>query len=138
MEHPLEQPTGSPTREPGPPDPDFPLPSAEAELYVHMEPRREQPAEASGTESTHQGLIKKLGPFTARLRMQMPGTASEHMLGTVERISLGVTWAGTVIGTFYAAGAAHLPPAGTVTVVVLEILVPPVVFRTRRHPREDK
>jgi hypothetical protein len=138
VEHPLEKPTDSPARETGPPDPDFPPPSADAELYVYLESRGEQPAEAPGMESTHQGLIKKLGPFTARFRMKMPGTASEHMLGTIERISLGVTWAGTVIGTFYAAGAAHLSPEGTLTVVVLEILVPPVLFRTRKRPREDR
>jgi len=38
-----------------------------------------------------------------------------------------------VICTLFGASSAHLPPAGTTILVVLEIVIPPVVFRSRRN-----
>jgi hypothetical protein len=56
-----------------------------------------------------------------------------RLLRTIERITLGATWAAGVTGTFFGATPAHLPPAGTFAVILLEIIVPPVVFRSRRR-----
>jgi hypothetical protein len=107
-----EKPTGSPARETGPPAPEVPAPeilpppTGDSLLYAYL-------------ESTTPERSRKLwlrGPLTARL----------------ERILLGGICAGTVTGTLYGAGAAHLSSQETLIAIALEIVVPPVVFLSSR------
>ena len=96
-----------------PPAPEvLPPPTGDSMIYVHL-------------ESTAQGRSGRLwlrGPLNARL----------------ERVLLGVAWAATVPSTLYGAAAAHLPPQGALVVIVLEIVVPPVVFRSWRRRRGSR
>jgi hypothetical protein len=72
------------------------------------------------------------GPRSAifiALEPEDPGDGAGRKLRTLERITLAAVWATAVICTLFGAGSAHLPPAGTIILVVLEIVIPPVVFR---------
>lgn len=55
----------------------------------------------------------------------------------LERATIAITWSATVIGTLFGASAAHLPPAGTTIVLVLELAAPPIILRARRSD-DDK
>lgn len=142
MDRPLEQPPGSPARDTGPPRPPVPMfeePSASAEVYVYKIPGDEfggtSVTARTGWSRTNKPRL--LGPIAAGIRIKVPPGESGRLLGTIERITLGTTWAAGVTGTFFGATAAHVPPAGTIAVIVLEIIVPPVVFRSRRRKDDE-
>jgi hypothetical protein len=139
MDHPLEKPAGSPVSQTGPPpDPEYEAPTAAAEVFWHLQTGEEHAVEATksttGQESPEKRRLYR--PLTARMGIKVPADASDRLLTTVENVTLGFTWSGTVLGTLFGAGAAHLPPAGTLTVVVLEVLGPPVLFFRRRKSRQ--
>jgi hypothetical protein len=90
------------------PDPDDPWPSSRAEIFVYLD------------------------SDDAADRPRSRPLDSDQMLRTVERMVLAVMWPFAVIGTLFGAGSAHLSPAGATIVIVLEILIPPLVFRGRR------
>jgi hypothetical protein len=143
MDRPLEKPSESPARDvgpPGPPDPRYEEPSASAELYLYKIPAGNEPGKTlvtTGNDGSRTNMPWLLGPIGAVVRVKVPPGESGKLLRTIENIALGATWAAGVTGTFFGAAAAHLPPAGTVTAILLEILVPPVVFRGRRR-KDDK
>lgn len=136
MDRHLEKPPGSPARDVGPPaqpDPMYPDPSASAEVYVWKIPPGGQPAGAPVTTGDRANMLRQLGPIAAGVKINVHPRESGKLLRTVENITLGVSWAGGVTGTFFGAAATHLPSAGTITLIVLEILIPPIFFRGRRR-----
>jgi hypothetical protein len=143
MDRPLEKPQGSPARDvgpPGPPDPTSEEPSASAEVYVYKIPSGDEPRETpntAGNKGSRADMLRPLGPIAAGIRVKVPPGESGKLLRAIENITLGTTWAGGVTGTFFGAAAAHLPAAGTITLIVLEILVPPAVFRSRRRKDDE-
>lgn len=113
----------------------LPEPSSMAELHIIV--KRDEGPDAPevrvGWPANHLfGWLRWLLPATAEARVTIPGTEAGLLLGMLERITVAVTWSATVIGTLFGASAAHLPPAGTITIVVLEILAPLVMLRARR------
>jgi hypothetical protein len=143
MDRPLEKPPGSPARDTGPPGPSVPTfeePSASAEVYVYKIPLGDELGGTSvtaGARWSRTNMPRLLGPIAAGMRVKVPPGESGRLLRMIERITLGATWAAGVTGTFFGAAAAHLPPAGTVAVLLLEITVPPVVFRSRRRKDDE-
>ena len=137
MDHPVEKPMGSPARQTGPPpdpDPEYGPPTEDATTYVYLQTGEDRPGKNTNRSiGKRTRMMRLLGPLTVRLGIRVPAAASEHMLSAFEDIALGGTWAGTVTGTLFGGAAAHLPPAGTLTAVVLEILAPPVLFCVRRR-----
>jgi hypothetical protein len=117
----------------------FEEPSASAEVYVYKVPGDE----SGGTSVTARtgwsrtNTPRLFGPIAAGIRIKVPPGESGRLLRTIERITLGTTWAAGVTGTFFGATAAHVPPVGTIAVIVLEIIVPPVVFRSRRRKDDE-
>lgn len=143
MDLPLEKPPGSPARDAGPPgpsDPRFEEPSAFAEVYVYKIPPSGEPggtsffARTTGSRTTTSRL---LGPIAAGMRVKVSPGESGKLLRTIEHITLGTTWAAGVTGTWFGATAAHMPWPGTLAAVVLEITVPPIVFRIRRRKGDE-
>jgi hypothetical protein len=113
----------------------LPEPSGKAELHIIVK-QDESPDVPEGnvdwTASPMLRWLRWLVPSTAEVWVTVPGTEADRLLRMLERITVAVTWPATVIGTLFGAAAAHLPPAGTITVVVLEIAAPPVMLRARR------
>src|SRR5689334_20432099 len=132
MDRHLEKPPGSPARDVGPPappdlpDPMYPAPSALAEVFVWKFPSGGQPEGMPVTTGNRTNLLRQPGPIAAGAKISVPPHESGKLLRTIENITLGASWAGGVTGTFFGAAATHLPSAGTVTLIVLEVLIPPI------------
>jgi hypothetical protein len=126
MAKPPDRPAG-----PFPPDPDDPWPSSRAEIFIYLD--SDDAADAADRPTNRLfSWLGRFGPAKVGLRLAVPDANSDQMLRTLEQIVLAVMWPFAVIGTLFGAGSAHLSPASATIVVVLEILVPPVVFRGRR------
>ena len=119
---------------PEPPGADGQQPTAAAEIYIVLIPSHLPEGQQEGADwAGHRGLAKlrRFGP-AVRVGVTVPPAQASQLLRVFERIALAVTWQATVIGSLVGAAAAHLPPAGTTIVVVLEIAIPPVLLRKRR------
>jgi hypothetical protein len=120
---------------PFPPDPDGPWPSPRAEIFVYLDSDDAADAADAADRPGNRlfGWLRRLGPAKVGMRLAVPDDNADQMLRTLERMVLAVMWPFAVIGTLFGAGSAHLSPASATIVVVLEILVPPVVFRGGRR-----
>jgi hypothetical protein len=118
---------------------DMEAPSGAARLHVIV--RRDEGLDRDGGEAwvgnRVLGWLRFIIPATAEALVTVPDAEAGRLLRMLERAAAAVTWSATVIGTLFGASAAHLPPIGTVIVVVLEIVVPPVALRARRSD-DDK
>jgi hypothetical protein len=125
-----------------PPDPDDPWPSSRAEIFIYLD--SDDAADRPGNRHLDSddaadrprnrlfSWLRRFGPAKVGMRLVVPDADADQMLRTVERMVLAVMWPFAVIGTLFGAGSAHLSPASATIVVVLEILIPPLVFRGRR------
>jgi|SRR5580658_9277247 hypothetical protein len=113
---------------PDPDDPDDPWPGSGAEIFIYLaaDDRADRP------RNRLLSWLRRLGPAKVGMRLAVPDAEADQMLRTLERIVLSVMWPFAVIGTLFGAGSAHLSPTSATVVVVLEILVPLLVFRGRR------
>jgi hypothetical protein len=118
-----ESPAGPPARVAVPGTPDDQKLTAAAELRIIMK---------EDDSNRVFSWLRRLLPAAIWLRVMVPDAEAGQLLRTLERVTVAVTWPTTVIGTLFGASAAHLPPAGTTTVVVLEIVAPAVMLRARR------
>lgn len=113
---------------PHPPDLDDPWPSSGAEIFIYLDSD-----DAADRPSNRMfSWLRRFGSTKMRMRLAVPDAEADQMLRTLERMVLAVMWPFAVVGTLFGAGSAHLPPTCTTIVVVLEILVPPLLFRGRR------
>jgi hypothetical protein len=83
------------------------------------------------------GWLRWLVPAAVWVRVSVPGSEAGRLLRMFERVTVAVTWSATVLGTLFGASAAHLPPIGTIIVVVLEIVVPLVILRGGRRGSDE-
>ena len=111
-----------------PTDPDDPWPSSRAEIFVYLD--SDDAADRPGNRLF--SWLRRFRLAKAGMRLAVPDDEADQMLRTLERIVLAVMWPVAVIGTLFGARSAHLSPTGATIVVVLEILVPLLVFRRRR------
>jgi hypothetical protein len=73
-------------------------------------------------------------PVKAGVRLNVPAGESAQMLSTITVIVLTAIWAAVVTGTIFWAPAAHLPPTGTIGLIILETATVIVLGRAA-HPR---
>jgi hypothetical protein len=111
-----------------PTDPDDPWPSSRAEIFIYLD--SDDAANRPGNRLF--SWLRRFGPAKVGMRLAVPDAEAGQMLRTLERMVLAVMWPFAVIGTLFGAGSAHLSPVGATIVVVLEILVPLLIFRGRR------
>jgi hypothetical protein len=98
-------------------------------------PPDDQSDGTAGTTGRAPTKRRRFGPISAGMQITVPPGESDHLLRTIERIAVAGIWAGTVTGTLFGAAAANLPPASTVTLVVLEIAAA-VTQGTRRRNKK--
>jgi hypothetical protein len=115
-------------------------PTAEAELHILL--RRDGASDGRQDDAGWTGnraltWLRRLVPAAVWVRVIVSDAEVGRLLRTLERITLAVTWPAAVIGTLFGAAAAHLPPAGTTIVVVLEIAIPTVMLRMRRSTSNE-
>lgn len=109
-------------------------PSAAAELRIILkrddapDDREELEDYPAWTVNRVLGWLRWLVPAAVWVRVSVPGSEAGRLLRMLERVTVAVTWSATVLGTLFGASAAHLPPIGTIIVVVLEIAVPAVIL----------
>lgn len=114
-------------------------PSGAAQLHIIVK-RDEGPDEPQGGKdwAGNLGWLRWLIPAKAEALVTVPDAEAGRMLRMLERAVTALPWSATVIVTLFAAPAAHLPPIGTIIVVVLEIVVPPLaVLRSRRNDHDE-
>lgn len=113
-----------------------------AELYIGLipvYPAVGQQDGADGPGSRRSVELRRFGPAAVQMGIRVPPAQASQLLRVFERVVPWVTWQATVIGSLFGAAAAHLPPAGTTAVVVLEIVTPPLLLRGRqRNKDKDK
>ncbi len=110
-----------------------------AELYIGLipvYPAAGQQDSADGSGSRRPVELRRLGPAAIQMGIRVPPAQANQLLRVFERVVPWVTWQATVIGSLFGAAAAHLPPAGTTAVVVLEIVTPPVLLRRRQRDKD--
>jgi hypothetical protein len=117
-------------------------PSAAAELRIILKgndapgEREELEDYPAWTVNRVLGWLRWLVPAAVWVRVSVPGTEAGRLLRMLERVTIAVTWSATVLGTLFGASA-HLPPIGTIIVVVLETVVPAVILRARRRDNDE-
>ena len=90
-------------------------PTAKARLVISLRPT---------------GHVETKGDFT------VPASQSGALIRAFERLSMAVVGAGLLVGTFYGAAAAHLPPTYTTVIVGMELLLGAgTALRMRRRGR---
>jgi hypothetical protein len=123
-------------------DPDDPVPTEAAELYIVVLPGNRS---GGGMDVSDPGLpgasvgpelpsLRRFGP-AVQVGVKVPSSQAGQLLRVFERVVPVAVWQTSVIGSLFGAAAAHLPPAGTTAVVVLEIVVPPLLLRRRKRER---
>jgi len=114
-------------------EPQKPSGAAQLHIIVKRDEGPDDPQSGKGWAG-NLGWLRWLIPAKAEAMVTVPGAEAGRMLRMLERAGIAVTWSATVIVTLFGASTAHLPPIGTIIVVVLEIVVPPVaVLRARRN-----
>jgi hypothetical protein len=114
-------------------------PSGAARLHIIVR-RDEDPDDPQGGKgwAGNLGWLRWLIPAKAEALFTLPGAEAGRMLRMLERAGTAVTWSVTVIVTLFGAATAHLPPIGTIIIVVLEIVVPPLAVLRARGNDDDK
>jgi hypothetical protein len=127
-----------------PPMEKLPKPSRAATLHIIVKRDQGPDDRESGEDLPGNRILGWLWwlrwfiPATVEAWLTVPDAEAGRLLRMLERAAVAVTWSATVIGTLFAASAAHLPPIGTTIVVVLEIVVPPVAMLRARRGDDGK
>ena len=126
----------SPEGPESPESPESPEPTRAAEIFIVLIPGNSTESQqdiAEWTGSRRLARLRRLGLSAFGVGISVPPAQASQLLRVFERVALAGMWQATVIGSLMGATAAHLPPAGTTVVVVLEIVTPPALFRMRRR-----
>jgi hypothetical protein len=119
-----------------PENPENPEPTPAAEIFIVLIPGNSTEGQqdiVEWTGSRRLAWLRRLGPKAFGVGISVPPAQASQLLRVFERVALAGMWQATVIGSLVGAAAAHLPPAGTTIVVVLEIVTPPVLLRMRQR-----